>query len=242
MSFCAILWPVVGHQFLNNTMRSGGAQKIPRPDNSRVIDGNPFQGLDTSALDSIDEVTSALVAFRPDPQLQLPQALARPSAVLVGLFQSDRGVEVILTRRSHQLTNHRGEISFPGGRLDDGETVVDAALREMQEEIGIAPTEAQIIGELNGMATVISNSHIVPVVARFKVEPKMQPMNSEVDRVFTVPLRELTRIDTYSQEYWVFPDREFQLNFFYLDDETIWGATARMLFQVMMLTVKHKTG
>ena len=111
----------------------------------------------------------------------------------------------------------------------------------MQEEIGIAPTEAQIIGELNGMATVISNSHIVPVVARFEVEPKMQSMNSEVDRVFTVPLRELTRIDTYSQEHWVFPDREFQLNFFYLDDETIWGATARMLFQVMMLTVKHKT-
>ena len=64
MSFCAILWPVVGHQFLNNTMRSGGAQKIPRPDNSRAIDGNPFQGLDTSALDSIDDVTSALVAFR----------------------------------------------------------------------------------------------------------------------------------------------------------------------------------
>ena len=145
---------------------------------------------------------------------------------------------MILTRRSHQLTNHRGEISFPGGRLDDGETVIDAALRETLEEIGISPNEAEIIGELNGMATVISNSHIVPVVARFKVEPKMQPMNSEVDRVFTVPLRELTRIDTYSQEYWVFPDREFQINFFYLDDETIWGATARMLLQVMMLTVK----
>jgi hypothetical protein len=67
----------------------------------------------------------------------------------------------------------------------------------------------------------------------------MHPMNSEVDRVFTVPLRELTRTDTYSQEYWVFPDREFQINFFYLDDETIWGATARMLLQVIMLTVKR---
>ena len=226
-------------------MRSGGAQNIPRPDTAQVINENPFVGLDASVLDalnSLETVSGALAKFRPNPHLQKPQASARASAVLIGLFQSTRGVEVILTRRSHQLTNHRGEVSFPGGRLDDGETVIDAALRETLEEIGISPNEAEIIGELNGMATVISNSHIVPVVARFKVEPKMQAMNSEVDRVFTVPLHELTRIDTYSQEYWVFPDREFQLNFFYLDDETIWGATARMLFQVMMLTVKHKTG
>jgi hypothetical protein len=88
------------------------------------------------------------------------------------------------------------------------------------------------------MSTVVSNSHIVPVVARFEKRPKMQPMNSEVDRVFTVPLSELIRSDTYSQEYWKLPDRELQICFFYLDDETIWGATARMLLQVMNLTLK----
>ena len=90
------------------------------------------------------------------------------------------------------------------------------------------------------MATLISNSHIVPIVARFNSEPVMQPMNGEVDRVFSVPLRELTRTDTYSEEYWTMPGREFQIGFFYLDDETIWGLTARMLFQVMMLTVEHE--
>ncbi len=222
-------------------MRSGGAQNILRPDSARVLKENPFAGLGAGALDALDSletVSGALAKFRPDPQFQTPQALARPSAVLIGLFQSTRGVEVILTRRSQELTNHRGEISFPGGRLDDGETVVAAALRETQEEIGIDPSEAQLITELDGMATVVSNSHIVPVVASYKNAPKMQPMNNEVDRVFTVPLRELARADTYSQEYWKFPDREFQINFFYLDDETIWGATARMLLQVMKLTLK----
>ena len=223
-------------------MRSGGAQNIPRPDTAQVINENPFVGLDAGVLDalnSLEIVSGAIARFHPDPHLQKPQAPARASAVLIGLFQSARGVEVILTRRSHQLTNHRGEISFPGGRLDDGETVVAAALRETQEEIGINPSEAQVIAELSGMATVISNSHIVPVVASYKCAPKMQPMNSEVDRVFTVPLSELARTDTYSQEYWKFPDRELQINFFYLDDETIWGATARILLQVMMLTVKR---
>jgi 8-oxo-dGTP pyrophosphatase MutT (NUDIX family) len=222
-------------------MRSGGAQNIPRPDTARVINENPFVGLDASALDalnSLEIVSSALVKFRPDPRLQTPQALARPSAVLIGLFQSARGVEVILTRRSHQLTNHRGEISFPGGRLDEGETVIAAALREMQEEIGINPSEARVIAELSAISTVVSNSHIVPIVARFDMKPKMQPMNSEVDRVFTVPISELIRNDTYSQEHWKFPGRELQITLFYLDDETIWGATARMLLQVLNLTLK----
>ena len=222
-------------------MRSGGAQNILRPKTARVINENPFSFLSVnalSALNSLETVSSALANFQADAQLQIAQAQARPSAVLIGLFQSPKGVEVILTRRSHQLTNHRGEISFPGGRLDEGETVIAAALREAQEEIGINPSEAQVIAELSAMSTVVSNSHIVPIVARFEKRPKMQPMNSEVDRVFTVRLSELIRSDTYNQEHWKFPGRELQINFFYLDDETIWGATARMLLQVLNLTLK----
>ncbi len=231
---------MVGHQRRNNTMRVGGSQVIPRPNNFRTIDHNPFTNLDTRALRSLDAVSAAVKAFKPDQNLRQPLENAKPSAVLVGLFETLRGVEAILTRRSQEMTNHRGEISFPGGRLDAGETVVDAALRETHEEIGLLPSDARVVGELNGMATVVSNSHIVPIVARYASAPNFRAVNSEVDRVFSVPLLELTQKDTYSQEHWVFSDREFQINFFYLDDETIWGATARILFQVMMLAVKHK--
>ena len=231
---------MVGHQRRNNTMRVGGSQVIPRPNNYRTIDHNPFTNLDTRALQSLDAVSAAVKAFKPDQILRQPLENAKPSAVLVGLFETSRGVEAILTRRSQEMTNHRGEISFPGGRLDAGETAVDAALRETHEEIGLLPSDARVVGELNGMATVVSNSHIVPIVARYASAPNFRAVNSEVDRVFSVPLLELTQKDTYSQEHWVFSDREFQINFFYLDDETIWGATARILFQVMMLAVKHK--
>jgi 8-oxo-dGTP pyrophosphatase MutT (NUDIX family) len=231
---------MVGRQRQSNAMRVGGSQVIPRPNNFRTIDHNPFVNLDTSALRSLEVVSSAIGAFKPDQVLRQPLESARPSAVLVGLFESKNGVEAILTRRSQNLTNHRGEISFPGGRLENGEIAVDAALRETHEEIGIAPGEARIIGELNSMSTVVSNSHIVPIVASYASTPAFSPANIEVDRVFSVPLLELTRRDTYSQEHWVFSDREFQINFFYLDNETIWGATARILFQVMMLAVKHK--
>ncbi len=221
-------------------MRAGGSQVIPRPKNFRIIDHNPWLNLDTSALSSLEVVTQAIAAFQPDQVLRQPLENVRPSAVLVGLFESSNGVEAILTRRSQNLTNHRGEISFPGGRLDAGESVLQAALRETQEEIGLSPEDVEVVGELNSMATVVSNSHIVPIVGRYRIPPKLHAVNSEVDRVFSVPLSELVRTDTYSQEHWIFDDREFQINFFYLDDETIWGATARILFQVMMLAVKHK--
>ena len=221
-------------------MRAGGSQVIPRPKNFRIIDHNPWLNLDTSALSSLEVVTQAVAAFQPDQVLRQPLENVRPSAVLVGLFESSNGVEAILTRRSQNLTNHRGEISFPGGRLDAGESVLQAALRETQEEIGLNPEDVEVVGELNSMATVVSNSHIVPIVGRYRTPPKLHAVNSEVDRVFSVPLSELVRTDTYSQEHWIFDDREFQINFFYLDDETIWGATARILFQVMMLAVKHK--
>lgn len=231
---------MVGRQRQSNAMRFGGSQVIPRPNNFRTIDHNPFTNLDTSALRSLEVVSAAVGAFKPDQVLRQPLESARPSAVLVGLFESANGVEAILTRRSQALTNHRGEISFPGGRLENGETAVDAALRETHEEIGIAPSEARVMGELNSMSTVVSNSHIVPIVASYASAPTFSAANSEVDRVFSVPLLELARQDTYRQEHWVFSDREFQINFFYLDDETIWGATARILFQVMMLAVKHR--
>ncbi len=221
-------------------MRAGGSQVIPRPKNFRIIDHNPWVNLDTSALSSLEVVTQAVAAFQPDQVLRQPLENVRPSAVLVGLFESSNGVEAILTRRSQNLTNHRGEISFPGGRLDAGESVLQAALRETQEEIGLSPEDVEVVGELNSMATVVSNSHIVPIVGRYRTPPKLHAVNSEVDRVFSVPLSELVRTDTYSQEHWIFDDREFQINFFYLDDETIWGATARILFQVMMLAVKYK--
>ena len=231
---------MVGRQRQNKTMRVGGSQVIPRPSHFRTIDHNPFANLETGALRSLDAVSEAIKAFKPDQILRQPLENARASAVLVGLFESASGVEAILTRRSQNLTNHRGEISFPGGRLDAGESVLQAALRETHEEIGLSPEDVEVVGELNSMATVVSNSHIVPIVGRYRNQPKLHAVNSEVDRVFSVPLIELTRQDTYSQEHWVFSDREFQINFFYLDDETIWGATARILFQVMMLAVKHK--
>jgi 8-oxo-dGTP pyrophosphatase MutT (NUDIX family) len=167
---------------------------------------------------------------------------ARPSAVLVLVADDDAGnAGVLLTRRSTALRNHAGEISFPGGRIDPGETEVAAALREANEEVGLDPAAVEIIGELDHLATIVSRSHIVPVIGRATAQLSLAPRSPEVERIMWVPLAELVRADTYRAERWMFPaglggaqeSRERVLYFFELDDETVWGATARILIDLL---------
>ncbi|MGB8858461.1 MAG: CoA pyrophosphatase [Ilumatobacteraceae bacterium] len=174
-----------------------------------------------------------------DPQPDFDDA--RPSAVLAVVADGPDGAEVLLTRRSMQLTSHRGEVSFPGGRLDPGESYVEAALREAHEEVGLPPEAVEVVGQLQPMSTWVSRSWIVPIVARLLDPlPLAEPLlgrTGEVDRVLWVPLHDLTRPGTFHEEWWHTPIGERPIYFFQLDDETVWGATARMLHQ--LLRVAH---
>ena len=160
---------------------------------------------------------------------------ARVSAVLIALWEGERGAEVLLTKRSWELRNHRGEISFPGGRLDPGESPVGAAVREAYEEVGLDPATVDVLGELDHISTMVSKSYIVPVVAQLERRPEVVRSAAEVERILFVPLAELYRPDTYRQEIWWRPPMEWPIHFFELDDETIWGATGRMLVQLLTL-------
>ncbi len=100
-----------------------------------------------------------------------PADTLRESAVLVALVDGPEGAEVLLTRRSQTLTSHRGEISFPGGRVDAGETFEAAALREAHEEVALDPSVVQLRGRLDPISTMASRSYIVPVVATLEDHP-----------------------------------------------------------------------
>ena len=217
-------------------MRTGGQQKIPRPPTWKLGNPAPWAGLDTAPLISLDYVVSKIALHSGQPAAVDSGAEARASAVLVVLYQGDTGVEVVLTKRAAHLKNHKGEISFPGGRVEPDETAHEAALREAEEEVAMPTKDIVMIGELDHLLTVVSQSYIVPLVGVMPYKPRLVASPGEVDKILHVPLHELVREDTFVEEYWETNMGSFNIALFHLDDEIIWGATARMLTQVLRLS------
>jgi 8-oxo-dGTP pyrophosphatase MutT (NUDIX family) len=172
------------------------------------------------------------------PNVALPGRARRPAAVLCALFDEAGEAHVVLTRRSSRLRSHTSQVSFPGGRLDPGETAVHAALREAHEEVGLDPDTIDVFGRLATMRTAVNPAPIVPFVGALPGRPELHPNPAEVERAFTVPLTELTDPDVYREELWTFPDgAEQAMYFFELMGDTVWGATARMLRELLDLVM-----
>ncbi|MBA2325885.1 MAG: CoA pyrophosphatase [Actinobacteria bacterium] len=147
------------------------------------------------------------------------------------LFEEDGEARVILTKRPEHMPSHRGEIAFPGGKVqpDVDATVLDAALREAAEEIGLPRSAVEIAAELDGISTIASRFTITPFVGLLETRPELVPDPREVAKVLDVPLSDLLDDGAYREERWDLgiPDRA--VYFFELADETVWGATARIL-------------
>ena len=216
------------------TRRAGGAQRIPRPPEWRIGDAPPWAGRDLSVLNDVDGIEHRLQSrLAANVGASPPPGSWRPSAVLVGLTIEAGSPSLLLTRRADHLRNHAGEVSFPGGRMEQGETPHETALREAHEEIALPPSHVRPMGLLPSLTTVVSDSHITPVVARVATPAPLRVDPGEVARVFTVPVTEFVRVDTYTSEIWSAPRGEVGVHFFHLDDETVWGATARMIVALL---------
>jgi 8-oxo-dGTP pyrophosphatase MutT (NUDIX family) len=167
------------------------------------------------------------------------------SAVLVPLFEERDEARVVLTRRSSDLRTHRGQVSFPGGRLDEGEDATTAALREAFEEVGLDPARVTTVGWLHPVLTMVSASFILPVLGELNGRPNLVASPVEVERVFDVALSELADPDVFHEERWRIPgrvvvdseDNSFPVWFFEISGELIWGATARMLYELLSIVL-----
>jgi 8-oxo-dGTP pyrophosphatase MutT (NUDIX family) len=163
----------------------------------------------------------------------------RPSAVLVALFEEDREARVVLTRRAAHLRTHTGEVSFPGGKCDGAETPEEAALREATEEIGLEPRSVETIGRLSKLSTFSSSTTITPVVGVLAHRPRLVANPHEVEHVFDVSLSQLADPGIFREEIWEIQGAvPFPVWFFELPDDTIWGATARILVELLRLVLQ----
>jgi len=214
-----------------SSRRRGGMQHIPRPEVWEPGPPPPWAHRGDAPLPTAAELAAGL----PPPGRPLAPAFpdSRPSAVLIALADGRHGPEVLLTKRSMHLRHHKGEVSFPGGRMDPGETPLQTALREATEEVGLDPTLVRPRGELTHLNTVVSRSYIVPHVVEVPAPVPLRARTTEVDRVWWTPLAELIDPQTYRAERWGRSPTDVVLHFFELDDETVWGATAHMLHDLL---------
>jgi 8-oxo-dGTP pyrophosphatase MutT (NUDIX family) len=153
--------------------------------------------------------------------------------VLLPVFEEDGEARIVLTRRPETMPSHRGEIAFPGGKVEPAvdRDARDAALREAHEEIGLRPETVDVIAALPTLGTVVGQFNITPFVGITDGRPIVTADSREVDRVFDVALSELLSADVYHEERWSwgFDGTERAMQFYELEDETVWGATARIL-------------
>jgi len=163
----------------------------------------------------------------------------KSSAVLVLLGRRKELGEtcVLLTKRSESLESHAGEISFPGGQRDLADAdLTGTALRETQEEVGISPDSIEIVGALPGLQTLTSGFLISPFVGFLGDKIPLEfRMNSEIERVFWVPLSTLRDPRVVGQEPIRVQNFFFQTPVYRVEGERVWGATAFILSDLLKL-------
>jgi 8-oxo-dGTP pyrophosphatase MutT (NUDIX family) len=150
---------------------------------------------------------------------------------------------VLLIRRGVHLRANPGEIAFPGGRIDPGESAVAAALREAEEEVALAPSAVEVLGELPTVLAARRDVPIRPFVAVAGTAPVLKANPDEVDCVLLVPLRDLVAPGRYWEEHWARADDPTRvMHFFDLGEDVIWGATARMLYDLLLRLLSRGSG
>jgi len=213
-------------------MRRGGQQHIPRPPSFRPGGPPPWAELDPDKRRfTLTEIRARLADLPPAVDKGPNVAGSQAAAVLMPLYEAGGETRVVLIKRPETMSSHRGEIAFPGGKFEPG---VDSdlrvtALREAHEEVGLTPGDVEIVARLDGIGTVASRFTITPFVGFLAAPPVLTASPSEVVRILEVPLSDLLDPDAYREERWDTHTADFDVHFYDLDDETVWGATARIL-------------
>jgi 8-oxo-dGTP pyrophosphatase MutT (NUDIX family) len=202
-------------------------QQLAAPGARPLLAARLAERLDPLADRTLDEMSSDF-DFEPDPYFPPLESLT-PAAVLVGLIERSHGFSVLLTTRLDTLRRHAGQVAFPGGRCDAGETPWQAALREAEEEVGLASGFVSPVG-LSTPYRTGTGYLVTPVVAFIEEGFSLQPNPDEVADIFETPFGFLMDGANHETHERQLPDggkRQFYAMTH--DDRFIWGATAGML-------------
>jgi 8-oxo-dGTP pyrophosphatase MutT (NUDIX family) len=181
-----------------------------------------------------EKIRAALAAHRRVPLAPGPV----PAAVLIPLYMKEGDCHLLFTKRTEHLNHHRGEISFPGGACHPADTdMLQTALRETWEEVGILPEDVEILGELDDFYS-IHNYLVTPYVGVFPADYPLTINRGEIERIIEVPLSHLLKPEIFRAEDWSWKGRTRPVYFYRYREDEIWGLTAAILKQFLDLVFR----
>jgi 8-oxo-dGTP pyrophosphatase MutT (NUDIX family) len=183
----------------------------------------------------VEKIRKTLVGVMSAPREELANK-SNAAAVLMPLFERDGELHVVYIRRSDHVASHRGQVAFPGGRVEPVDaTLLDAALREAHEEVGIDPATVDVVGGLPTMHTTTSGIIVAPFVGVIPSDAQLKPDPSEVAEIFDVPLSALRDMN-FRGDYEFNPDgrpRGSKFPAILYGGQIIWGLTLRITINLL---------
>ncbi|MDQ7841548.1 MAG: CoA pyrophosphatase [bacterium] len=159
-----------------------------------------------------------------------PPSSFRRAAVLVPLFESGGAAYLLLTKRTEKVEYHKGQISFPGGRQEDGDAdLLETALRETHEEIGLAPSAVEVWGRLDEIEVIASGFAVTPFVGLVPPPVGLRPNPDEIAEIVAVPLASFLDPANLRVEHVLREGRSVELVYYENIPHLVWGATARII-------------
>lgn len=159
------------------------------------------------------------------------------AAILVPIIDDQGPPRILLTRRTESLSTHKGQVAFPGGRTEpEDRDVVDTALRESEEEVGLPRECVEVLGQLDDMLTVTGDMIVTPIVGRVRRLPPLVANPIEVARVFTIPLEPLREASGWTTRSWSTRKGPVPVYYFDYDGEVLWGLSAYVTLQLLNLS------
>lgn len=188
-------------------------------------------------LVSSNQDSSLIVQFK--QSLSFARSPRRADASVLLAITNEAHPKILLTRRASHMTHHAGEVSFPGGKREDGDTSnIVVALREAHEEVGLSPFNVELLGELRSQRAR-SGLLVKPIIGLIPADTPLVAQPDEIDRMFYVSLEQILQTKPLPYPVKVYQKQYFMPSF-QIDDEIIWGLTARILVSLFKRGLKHR--
>lgn len=181
-----------------------------------------------TSLPLFDELQSALAA-RPPRRLGPALDGVHEASVLVPFYEEGGEPYLLFLKRPDGHYRHAGQVAFPGGKREAGETLLGCALREAGEEVGLQPSDVRVLGELDEYDTMVTRFHVTPIVGVIPFPYPFRPDPREVEKLIHVPLRKLLVAGALREEAREAFGRRWPVYYYDVGPDVIWGVTAGML-------------